>query len=452
MARSVSPRSSGDLGEPRERARDPALALRLARARKAPLAERPPRRRGCRARSPGRRSARACSRGPSGRRRAGRCREPRRDSARRRRSRRRSSRRGRGRRARALGRAGRSGRPAARVARSRCACAAATSPSASEVYARRTSTVARPASSPAASKRASLSSSSARARGDVTANARDAGLVRQRVAHRRGAGDLDEGLQRVFEQVPQARSAPSGWLMPDLRDVQRRGNRVGRSLERAERLDALRDELVGARQVAGDPARDAERVDADRLAGGKSLPARKLECTLEPGHRDLGRVACDPELPEELQRAPFVMRVSDLRGDGMALLGERHAGRRACRCGSRSPPRPSSASAPRVSSVRGGFEGGGEPPPWPRRARSGAARTAAERRRDGERRADACREQDVSSAARRFGVSRSSLRRAALPLGQRERPVRHAGPRPRAPRPASASRSRAYMRTVSSRR
>ena len=65
------------------------------------------------------------------------------------------------------------------------------------------------------------------------------------------------------------------------------------------------DELVGARRDRRRSTRDAERVDADRLGRGEPLAARELERPLEPGHRDLDRVARDAELAEELQRAPL---------------------------------------------------------------------------------------------------------------------------------------------------
>ena len=123
-----------------------------------------------------------------------------------RRSRRRSSRRGRARRGRARARAGRPARPAARAPARGARALRRGRPRRARGRRGGRAPWRCPASSPAASNRASLSSSSARARARSPRTRAIAGLVRQRVADRRVAGDLDERLQRVLEHDAAARS------------------------------------------------------------------------------------------------------------------------------------------------------------------------------------------------------------------------------------------------------
>ena len=98
------------------------------------------------------------------------------------------------------------------------------------------------------------------------------------------------------------------------------GIRSGEPASAPKRSMLSRQELLGAGQIAEDPVRDAERVDADRLTGSEALTSCELERALEPRHRDVGRVARDAELSQELERSPLGVRVADLGCDGVALL------------------------------------------------------------------------------------------------------------------------------------
>ena len=220
-------------------------------------AARPRRRRGSRVRRQGRPSARGCSRAPIDRPHAETGREPRRGVAPRCGSRRLSCRQTRARRVRVRHRAGRSARAAARAPPRGLRRAAGSAPSVSSRYARRTSTAALPASSPACANRAALSSSSSARSRKVAARPHDPSLVREDIADGGVAGDLGERLQRVLEHDAQP-GAAGGLARPDLRDVDRGGDPLGRAGERAEEADAPGQKLLGAGQVPADPVRDAE--------------------------------------------------------------------------------------------------------------------------------------------------------------------------------------------------
>ncbi len=198
-----------------------------------------------------------------------------------------------------------------------------------------------------------------------------------------------------------------------------------------------------------DPVGDAERVDADRLRGGEALAPRELERALEPRHRDVGRVAGDAELPEELERPPLGARDRRSR-DATAWLssaygeaageraaaevdrrrGEQRLARRAVRSGAAA----SASSKRRCASWRS-----------IRRSQNGHSATHKRSASPG------ARSSSVSSATRRFAASRSSRGepRSSSASASAQRACRSASA---AVSPASSSRSRAYRRTVSSRR
>ena len=151
---------------------------------------------------------------------------------------------------------------------------------------------------------------------------------------------------------------------------------------------------------------DAERVDADRLRGGEALAPRELERALEPRHRDVGRVAGDAELSQELERPPLGVRIADLGCDGVALLGVSRAPGRA------SPLRKSIAAAASSASARRAVRSGAAARAWSkrrcaswrsiRRSQNGPSATHKRSASPG------ARSSSVSSAARRFAASRSS--------------------------------------------
>ena len=244
----------------------------------------------------------------------------------------------------------------------------------------------------------------------------------------------------------------SGQARPDLGDVERRGDpsrRAARARGTRSMLSARSRSALA--QVAAHPARDAERVDADRLGGGEALAPRELERPLEPRHaRRRPSSLAIAELAEELQRPPLALarRRSRARRRGSPRRAPCRV--RACRL------RKSIAAAASSASARSAV-------------RSGAAASAAAKRRfassrsirrsqngeqrDAEARARRAgsRASSVSSAARRFAASRSSRgeSRSRSASASAQRACRSASA---AASPASSSRSRAYMRTVSSRR
>src|SRR5439155_25052779 len=111
-------------------------------------------------------------------------------------------------------------------------------------------------------------------------------------------------LQRVLEDELQA-GAGVGAAAPDLGDAERGRDRVRASLERAESFDALRQQAVGAREVAEHPLGDAEGMDAERFGGCEALGARERERSLEPRDGDIRLVLRHAELADELKRAPL---------------------------------------------------------------------------------------------------------------------------------------------------
>ena len=256
--------------------------------------------------------------------------------------------------------------------------------------------------------------------GEVAERARDAGLVRERVADRRLARDLDERLQRVLEEELQAgpafgRPLRISAMLSGEGIVSAQPSRARKS------VDALGQQAVGAREVAEHPLGDAERVDAERLRGCEALRAGECERALEPRNGDVRLVLRHAELADELERTPLRTPIADLDGDGVALLGERHAVRE--------------GAAPEVDRRRGEQRLRAQRRPLRRRLETlreaplrffeldPAQPEGRQRDAETERVARLAREQRVECDAQ---VRRLALepRRVPLALGERERPAR----------------------------
>ena len=205
-------------------------------------------------------------------------------------------------------------------------------------------------------------------------------------------------------------------------------------------LEALREQLLGAVEVAEEPVRAAERVDAERL--GRRQPVRRARC-----------------------RAPAsTMSASELGTSSQATAEVGEPLQRTFHSCAASPSSRATSSASSARSRPVGHRPGAEVDRrrreqrlrrGARSARARRARTSVERpaalvevdapqperhQTDAEpqRFLRARRSSSVSSAARRFAASRSSAGLSAFRLGEREGPVRVAH-RERRASPASWS-------------
>ena len=280
-----------------------------------------------------------------------------------------------------------------------------------------------PCSSPACSNRAALSSSSARARAELTAQrarSRPGWRGRSRPPPRRRP-------RRTAAACPGTRSAGRArrpGAERDLGDVDRRRISRWATPRAAERLDALRHQLLRPRQIADDPVRDAERVDADRLLGGE--PSRRASSSARSS-RGIALSAssrASAHSPRNCSARHSACGSAELDARPRWLSStQRHGRGRARRCGSRSPP----------------------PPAGPRRAAPSAPARRPELRRS--RRFASCRSirriQIGHSATQKRSALARLARRSACRVPHVGSPPRGRAAASRAPLSASASAQRA---------